>query len=542
MEAHTELRKLPPGVIYELGRILDVQEAWKKLMAMVPKNGILSGDCKTSKYTVEHIILIEQAGRNQNRPCAEIFLEEWGTSGRKRPDISFLIHLLGKAELFRAADFMTSLLKEPPLERPDVGPSAPIDVSYETLEKLVVKLPEKKLNGYFVPVDTDEINRIIDEITISDGSLPSVAELNRQIVIDRQEAGSSDQQQNVSREFSRTIASRALGEQETIPVDHLERHEPLHLETTLTQVDYAYLESITDYFNETPQNAGGRKLGTGGFGSVYLGIEPSKKHVAVKRLNKDAVNAEKQFRNEVESLSKFRHHNLLCLLGYSCNSDMYCVVYEYMSNGSLESRLACKDRQTDVLQWQTRLKIALGTAHGIQYLHTAFEKPLIHRDIKSANILLDEHLVPKIGDFGLVRLGQHHGNTTTLTTTVLGTSAYMAPEAFRGDVSVKLDTFSFGVVLLEILTGLPPYDEDREGHDLVTHVDAMCEDTGEIGILLDKRAGDWGIQYVAGNPQISSLADKLYAVACSCLEDSRVKRPTILVVVQRLEEILGIIT
>ncbi|KAJ9587969.1 hypothetical protein L9F63_018598 [Diploptera punctata] len=482
MDASTEIRKLPPSVICQLGRILDVQDAWKKLMALVPKNGMKSGDYQIPKYTVEHIELIERAGRKQNRSCSEIFLDEWGTSGRKRPDVSFLIYMLGKADLFRAADFMTSLLKAPPLPRPDVGPSAPVDVSYKTLEKLVVKLPEE-LNGY--------------------------------------------QKKNMSR---------------------------TPLETSLTHIDYAHLEYITDNFNEVLRIEGGRKLGTGGFGSihvvihdmhhhcryvvVYLGIEPSGKTVAVKRLNKDAVNAEKQFRNEVESLSKFRHENLLGLLGYSCESDMYCVVYEYMSNGSLESRLACKDRQTDILQWQTRLNIVLGTAYGIQYLHTAFEKPLIHRDIKSANILLDENLVPKIGDFGLVRLGQQQGNTMTLTTTVLGTSAYMAPEAFRGDVSVKLDTFSFGVVLLEILTGLPPYNEDREGHDLVTHVDTVIEDTGDIGILLDKSAGDWG----KGILQASSVADAVYAVACSCLQDSRVKRPNISTVVQRLEEILIIIT
>ncbi|CAG2066561.1 unnamed protein product, partial [Timema podura] len=123
-----------------------------------------------------------------------------------------------------------------------------------------------------------------------------------------------------------------------------------------------------------------------------------------------------------------------------------------------------------ILPWQLRLQIALGTSRGILHLHTAYEKPLIHRDIKSANILLDQDLQPKLGDFGLVRLGSsgQQSQSVAMTTTVFGTSAYMAPEAFRGDVSVKLDTFSFGVVLLELLTGLPPYDEGREGCDLVS--------------------------------------------------------------------------
>ena len=120
------------------------------------------------------------------------------------------------------------------------------------------------------------------------------------------------------------------------------------------------------------------------------------------------------------------------------------------------------------LQAVQRLRIAYGTSEGIQYLHTAsHSKPLVHRDIKTANILLDSQLEPKIGDFGLVRLGGgspgQDRTKTVLTTTVVGTSAYMAPEAVRGEVSVKLDVFSFGVVLLELLTALPPMDENRLG-------------------------------------------------------------------------------
>lgn len=114
------------------------------------------------------------------------------------------------------------------------------------------------------------------------------------------------------------------------------------------------------------------------------------------------------------------------------------------------------------------MAIILGTAKAVAYLHTAFDIPLIHRDIKSANILLDCTRKPKLCDFGLIKPTP---NQNTITgTSVFGTSAYMAPEAFRGDISVKLDTFSFGVVILELLTGLPPLDENREGCDIVRSI------------------------------------------------------------------------
>jgi interleukin-1 receptor-associated kinase 4 len=517
--------------------MLETRDAWKLLMATVPREEHESDDCYVPKYKMEHIKLIEQAGVTQRRACAGIFLDEWGTSGRKQPDLAFLLQQLGKAELFRAADYVADIIKVPPLKRPATGPAAPVDISEENIEKFLAKLPPKTSK----PVDqynTFEINRAFDEMTIPDDSLPSLDGLHVQPV------GGAAQESAACTADTRGEYD-GLGEQNTLPVDQLERlsrNVSVRVDTLLPHVQYAELECFTDCFNElSVGSSGGRKLGAGAFGSVYLGILPSQKLVAVKRLNRDAVNVEKQFRNEIEALSRFRHNNLLGLIGYSCDSSTYCLVYEYMSNGSLQDRLACKDEES-VLHWQIRLNIAQGTANGILYLHTAFEKPLIHRDVKSANVLLDQQLVPKLGDFGLVHLGQHSNTVTMPTTTVLGTSAYMAPEAFRGDVSVKLDTFSFGVVLLEILTGLPPYNEEREGHDLVTHVEAMCEDTNSINILLDKRAGDWGMSCVAGHQEEYDVTERLYLVALKCIEDNKRKRPTMTTVVEELDEIIGFVT
>ncbi|KAJ8966963.1 hypothetical protein NQ314_003185, partial [Rhamnusium bicolor] len=245
----------------------------------------------------------------------------------------------------------------------------------------------------------------------------------------------------------------------------------LSLNTQLPHFNYSELESATNNFNENHFNGpdeNGRFLGSGAFGSVFLALGLLDKPVAVKKLilgDVEVVNIDdtvtKQFRNEVEVLSKYEHENLLSLLGYSCNGCTYCLMYEFIPGGALKERLQVTENK---LQWKERLHISMGTARAVSYLHTAFSTPLIHRDIKSANILLDSRNNPKLCDFGLIKLQpSQHTNTAT---TVFGTSAYMAPEAFRGDISVKLDTFSFGVVLLELLTSLPPMDENREGSDL----------------------------------------------------------------------------
>nr|XP_008198085.1 PREDICTED: probable receptor-like protein kinase At5g18500 isoform X2 [Tribolium castaneum] len=290
----------------------------------------------------------------------------------------------------------------------------------------------------------------------------------------------------------------------------------LSLNTPLPHFSYCDLATATNNFDETPVAQGGRFLGSGAFGKVYLGVGLVSKPVAVKKVileNVDVVRVDdmvtKQFRNEVEILSKYEHENLVALRGYSCDGDTYCLLYEYVPGGALKDRL-----QKHELIWTERLYVAMGTARAIAYLHTAYASPLIHRDVKSANILLDSNNKPKLCDFGLIKRALNQ-NTNTATT-IFGTSAYMAPEAFRGDVSVKLDTFSFGVVLLELLTSMPPMDESREGVDLVTHVQETCQDG--IKPLLDTTVGSWMANSI-------NFGEKLYEIATSCLKEKK-ERPT----------------
>ncbi|CAO2819040.1 unnamed protein product [Amaranthus hypochondriacus] len=193
-------------------------------------------------------------------------------------------------------------------------------------------------------------------------------------------------------------------------------------------------------------------LGKGGFGAVYEGMLPDGKKVAVKRLSSVSVQGIEEFRTEVELIAKLQHRNLVRLLGYCVKADEKILVYEYMPNGSLDSFLfdeACSMS----LDWKKRFDIISGIARGLLYLHHDSRLRIIHRDLKPSNILLDEEFNPKISDFGIARIvgGKE---TEASTNRVVGTYGYMSPEyAYEGLFSVKSDVFSFGVVILEILTG-----------------------------------------------------------------------------------------
>ncbi|XP_058185404.1 cysteine-rich receptor-like protein kinase 2 isoform X2 [Rhododendron vialii] len=211
-----------------------------------------------------------------------------------------------------------------------------------------------------------------------------------------------------------------------------------------TTFSYKDLKSATNNFsNET-------KLGEGGFGDVYKGTLKNGNVVAVKKLVMETSRAKADFATEVKLISNVHHRNLLRLLGCSTKGPDLLLVYDYMENGSLDQFLYGEMRGT--LNWNQRFDIIFGTARGLAYLHDQFHVTIIHRDIKCSNILLDHELQPKIADFGLARLlpeGQSH-----LSTKFAGTLGYTAPEyAIHGQLTEKVDTYSFGIVVLEIISG-----------------------------------------------------------------------------------------
>ncbi|OAY29267.1 putative receptor-like protein kinase At4g00960 [Manihot esculenta] len=194
-----------------------------------------------------------------------------------------------------------------------------------------------------------------------------------------------------------------------------------------------------------------QKLGEGGFGPVYRGKLADGREIAVKKLSHSSNQGKKEFMNEAKLLARVQHRNIVNLLGYCVYGMEKLLVYEYVANESLDKFLF-KSNRKEQLDWKRRYDIITGIARGLLYLHEDSHNCIIHRDIKASNILLDDKWVPKIADFGMARLfpeDQSHVNTR-----VAGTNGYMAPEyVMHGHLSVKADVFSFGVVVLELISG-----------------------------------------------------------------------------------------
>ncbi|KAG4183837.1 hypothetical protein ERO13_A09G134300v2, partial [Gossypium hirsutum] len=217
------------------------------------------------------------------------------------------------------------------------------------------------------------------------------------------------------------------------------------------------LRSVTKNF------AAQKELGRGGFGVVYKGELDDGTQIAVKRMEAGVITnkALDEFQAEIAVLSKVRHRHLVSLLGYSIEGNERILVYEYMSQGALSKHLFhWKSLKLEPLSWKRRLNIALDVARGMEYLHTLGHQSFIHRDLKSSNILLGDDFRAKVSDFGLVKLAPN--GEKSVVTRLAGTFGYLAPEyAVTGKITTKADVFSFGVVLMELLTGLTALDEDR---------------------------------------------------------------------------------
>ena len=269
-------------------------------------------------------------------------------------------------------------------------------------------------------------------------------------------------------------------------------------------------------------------MGRGSFGIVYKGVLVSSytKYVAVKKLDKMVREGEREFKTEVTVIGQTHHNNLVRLLGYCDEGEHQLLVYEFMYNGSLSSFLFGVIRPS----WQQRMQIALGIARGLIYLHEECSTQIIHCDIKPQNILLDDLFIAKISDFGLAKLLMNH---QTLTQTgIKGTKGYVAPEWFRNTlVTVKVDVYSFGVMLLEIICCRRCVDVEMERAAILTEWAYECYSRGKVERLMEN-----------DEEALSDMVwvKKLVMVAIWCVQDVPLLRPSIREVTHMLEGILEI--
>ncbi|XP_010545351.1 PREDICTED: receptor-like serine/threonine-protein kinase ALE2 isoform X2 [Tarenaya hassleriana] len=271
-----------------------------------------------------------------------------------------------------------------------------------------------------------------------------------------------------------------------------------------------------------------RVLGEGGFGRVYSGDLEDRTKVAVKVLKRDDQQGSREFLAEVEMLSRLHHRNLVNLIGICTEERNRCLVYELIPNGSVESHLHGVDKESSPLDWEARLKIALGAARGLSYLHEDSSPRVIHRDFKASNILLEHDFTPKVSDFGLARTALDEENRH-ISTRVMGTFGYVAPEyAMTGHLLVKSDVYSYGVVLLELLTGRKPVDMSQPPgqENLVAWTRHLLTSREGLEAIIDPSLG----------PDIpfDSVA-KVAAIASMCVQPEVSHRPFMGEVVQALK-------
>ncbi|XP_073259662.1 rust resistance kinase Lr10-like isoform X2 [Populus alba] len=281
---------------------------------------------------------------------------------------------------------------------------------------------------------------------------------------------------------------------------------------------YADIKRITDEFKD--------KLGQGSYGTVFKGKLSDEIFVAVKILNNSTGNGE-EFINEVATMGKIHHVNVIRLVGYCADGFRRGLVYDYLPNESLEKFVSSEHGETSSLSWERLQDIALGMAKGIEYLHQGCDQRILHFDIKPHNILLDDHFNPKISDFGLAKLCSKDQSAVSMTT-ARGTMGYIAPEVFSrnfGHVSYKSDVYSFGMVLLEMVGGRKTIDDKVENSNQIYFPEWVYNslDKGEELRIRIEKEGD------------AQIAKKLTLVGLWCIQWHPVDRPSMNTVVQMLE-------
>ncbi|XP_045780391.1 serine/threonine-protein kinase pelle [Maniola jurtina] len=473
--------ELPYDINKELCRLLDNDEDWKEL-------------AEHMNYSAFDVNEIQQIAKRQEiSPTAQL-LTQWAQLNHKVEELFMLLYRMKHITALRC---LTPVVDKP---------------FHRLLQKHDSKALKEKhslsYEGNLNKQKTQKVNGSESSIP-----LPVVLFEERRHVPTRSDAVVTTQTESSNTDSTKNTSS-------THGRPDIFDDEFLRNVSAIPMLSYEDLREATKNWSES------NLLGKGGFGQVYKG-EWKLLPVAVKKLSSnDAKN--KELIREM-CLNQYRHDNILPLYGYSLGGPEACLVYQLMAGGSLEQRLRHKTVHPP-LSWAQRYRIAHGVARGLQYLHTMAGTPLIHGDIKPANILLDQCTMPKIGDFGLARKGPYGDDRTHLKVSrVHGTRPYLPDEYLRSRcLSPAVDVFSFGVVLVEMATALPAIDRTRSVLLLSDYTHQLAREGVDFASLEDR-----SLQAIQNsNPQ---LCREFVAIGLHCTKYMRQERPTMFDVYKTLD-------
>ncbi|KAJ0170850.1 hypothetical protein K1T71_013622 [Dendrolimus kikuchii] len=472
--------ELPFDIHNELCRLLDSYDYWEELAG------------NHMQYSAMDVIEIKQTAKRLGiSPTSQLFLK-WGQQNHKVEELFMLLYHMKYVPAMRCLS------------------SAVRSKFLGLLNKL-----ETSKSGKNKSSSNDKVNnQITQKADSSRNSIPlPVMLLENQGVVPTSSHGRNGNTPSFQSSTDDSYTSGGVNEG---------NDEIMKNVLAIPKMSYEELKIATDNWSEA------NLLGRGGFGQVFKGVW---KHlpVAVKRL-KDNDGENKELLREM-CLNQYRHDNILPLYGYSYGGPEMCLVYQLMAGGTLEQRLRGKTKHPP-LSWSQRYRVAHGVARGLQFLHTMEGTPLIHGDIKPANILLDQCLMPKIGDFGLARKGPYGEDRTHLKVSrVYGTRPYLPLEYLHSKcLSPAVDVFSYGVVMFEMATALLVFDKTRPSpvQSLSAYIHEMHREGADFATLEDP--------VIRGTPNSNpQLCRDFASIAVHCTKYARHERPTMLEVYKQLD-------
>ncbi|KAF3431128.1 hypothetical protein FNV43_RR25858 [Rhamnella rubrinervis] len=332
----------------------------------------------------------------------------------------------------------------------------------------------------------------------------------------------------------RNLRKKASPQNHDIKVDSTRVSTKPSTANSISRVGLLIDEGVACYFTlselEEATNNFSRKIGKGSFGSVYYGKMKDGKEVAVKIMSDSSSHGNQQFMTEVALLSRIHHRNLVPLIGYCEEEHQRVLVYEYMHNGTLRDHIHGSANQKR-LDWLARLRIAQDAAKGLEYLHTGCNPSIIHRDVKTSNILLDINMRAKVSDFGLSR--QAEEDLTHISSVARGTVGYLDPEYYASQqLTEKSDVYSFGVVLLELISGRKPVSKEDYGAELnIVHWARSLIRKGDVISIIDP--------FIIGNVKTESIW-RIAEVAIQCVEQHAVSRPRMQEIILAIQDAIKI--